>query len=341
MENDSLRSILRKKKRTVVKKIPDKIYNDSIKEIPSVIRVKYKNSVNLDQIDQTIKFKLEKLGDREQYTKYIKNSKKYIELFNSSGDVRDLEDYLDFCTKFIRIERIKTIDNRFLCKGCKASLDEEESLVDGIITCPKCNCINTYLTPNHYVRDMEKTNVFDEDINNFIKILDKFEGKTSLILDDIFFQKLDSYFEKLGIENGEKIKKLPMTDDGKKNGTSKKLLWGALEDLGYSQYYEEVSYITHVYWGWELPDLSKYKDKIIRDYQNSQSIWSNIKHEYKRTASLGTQFRLYVQLMAVGYPKCSRDDFKIQENVESLRLHNDAWKRICEICNITYHYVSN
>jgi len=341
MENDSLRSILRKKKRNIVKKIPEKIYNDNIKEIPGVIRVKYKNSVNVDQIDQTIKFKLEKIGDREMYQKYIENSKNYIINFNDSGEVSDLENYLDFCTKFIRIERIKTIDNRFLCKGCKENLDDEESSIEGIIICKNCNCINTYLTPNHYTRDIEKTNVFDEDINNFIKILDKFEGKTSLILDGIFFQKLDNYFKKLGIEEGSVIRKHPLTKEGKKVGTTKKLLWNALEELGYSQYYEEVSYITHVYWGWRLPDLTRYKDKIIRDYQNSQNIWSTIKHEYKRTASLGTQFRLYVQLLAVGYPNCCRDDFKIQENVESLRLHNDAWKRICEICNITYHYVSN
>ena len=81
--------------------------------------------------------------------------------------------------------------------------------------------------------------------------------------------------------------------------------------------------------------------KILKDYQNTQHAWNNIKLEYKRTASLGTQYRLYVHLVAAGYPYCEKEDFKIQENVESLRLHNDAWKKMCEICNLDYHYVSN
>ena len=44
---------------------------------------------------------------------------------------------------------------------------------------------------------------------------------------------------------------------------------------------------------------------------------------------------------AVKYPYCEKEDFKIQENVESLRLHNDAWKKMCELSNIDYHHVSN
>ena len=93
--------------------------------------------------------------------------------------------------------------------------------------------------------------------------------------------------------------------------------------------------------GWELPNLTKFKDQILRDYQSTQNIWNNLKGEYKRSASLGTQFRLYVHLMAVGFPNCDRDDFKIQENVESLRLHNEAWKKMCNLCDIKYYQVTN
>ena len=118
------------------------------------------------------------------------------------------------------------------------------------------------------------------------------------------------------------------------------MLWNALESIGYSQYYDETSYIANIYWGWELPDISKYRDQLIKDYQVTQNIWNGIKGDYKRSASLGTQFRLYVQLMAVGYNRCDRNDFKIQENIESLRLHNECWKIMCEKANIKYYYVT-
>ena len=197
------------------------------------------------------------------------------------------------------------------------------------------------MAPITYQRDFEKFNYFfDEDVNNFVKILDKFEGKTSLIIDNHLIELLDNYFLGLGMKKGSEIKKIPCNLDGKKDGTTRKLMWNALEYLNYSQYYDETSYICNIYWGWKLPDITKYRDQLIKDYQLTQNIWNSIKSEYKRSASLGTQFRLYVQLMAVGYPHCNRDDFKIQENIESLRLHNDAWKRMCEKCNIKYHYVT-
>ena len=252
-----------------------------------------------------------------------------------------MEDFLDICSIYIRIERIKNIDYTFRCKGCKRSLEDLKEDSDGIVTCPNCNCINTYMKPNIYHRDVEKFNYFfDEDINNFVKILDKFEGKTNIILGKDFIDKLDNYFSGIGMKKSDYYKNLKTTLDGKKEGTSRKFLWNALEKLGFSQYYDEVSYIANIYWGWDLPDLTRYKDQLIRDYQISQAVWNLIKTDYKRSASLGTQFRLYVQLKAVDYPNAKREDFKIQENIESLRLHNECWKIMCERCNIKYHYVT-
>ena len=126
----------------------------------------------------------------------------------------------------------------------------------------------------------------------------------------------------------------------KKEDTNKKMIWNALEKLGYNQYYDEVSYICHIYWGWKLPDLTFYRDRILRDYQTTQKIWNKIKKDYRRSASLGTQYRLYVQLLAIDYPFCEREDFRIQEMVESLRLHNHAWQIMCEEANVNYFSVS-
>ena len=341
MEN-GLKDILRKKNKTEKSWIPEKIFSDKLENIPDIIRVIYKDKVNVNQIDEIIKFKLKKLNEIERLNRYQVETTEIINTYNMNKEKIYLEHFLDLCEKYIKIERIRNFSSSFTCKGCHQSLDNLKEDREGIIICPVCNCINTYLVPNTYTRDIEKnTFYFDEDINNFIKILDKFEGKSSFILDDNFLQELDNYFVSNSFPTGEEVMEKPLLPNGKKEGTSRKMLWCALETLGYSQYYDEISYIANKYWGWRLPNLTKYKDRIIDDYQKSQNVWNLIKTDYKRSASLGTQFRLYVQLKAVGYPYCEREDFKIQENVESLRLHNEAWKRMCEICNIKYYHVSS
>ena len=341
MENKGLSEILKKSRCIVKKNIPTKILNEESEYIPDMIMVVYDQKINVDLIDEVIKFKLKKKKMTDQLERYKELSFDKIKRYKENKNKNLLEDYLDLCSSYIRVERIKNIKNIFKCKGCDSNLEDLKEDCEGELICPFCNCINSYMKPAVYQRDFEKFNYyFDEDINNFVKILDKFEGKTSLILDNDFLNLLDSYFTNIGMKKGEDIRKLPCTLDGKKERTSRKILWSALEKLGFSQYYDETSYICNIYWGWKLPDLTKYRDQLIKDYQLTQNVWNSIKIEYKRSASLGTQFRLYVQLMSVAYPHCSREDFKIQENIESLRLHNEAWKRMCQRCNINYFYVT-
>lgn len=341
MEN-GLKSILRRKEKSERKKIPSKIINDDLEEIPDKIRVIYESKINISHIKEIIIHRLKKLNEIQKLETFLQEEIKYSDFYNQNKCKETSELYLDLCSRYIRIERIKNISNEFNCKGCGTSLEDLKEEKEGIIICPVCNCINSYLIPNQYTRDIEK-NIFylDEDTNNFVKILDKFEGKTSLILDSSFFELLDEYFLSIGFVTGEEIRKQPLNVMKKKDRVSKKMLWNALEKIGYSQYYDETSYIANAYWGWKLPCLKNYKEQILRDYQNTQNAWNLIKTEYKRTASLGTQYRLYVHLLAVNYPYCEKDDFKIQENVESLRLHNDAWKKMCDMCNVTYHHITN
>lgn len=337
-----LKDILKRKVKYERKEIPNKIFGDESGDIPEKIRIIYKKKINTKHIKEIIEYKLKKLEKAEELKNFLEEEKLYREMYEEYNDKTCLELYLDTCSKYIKIERIKNITNKFLCRGCEFNLEESKKDCEGTVICPVCNCVNTYLLPNSYTRDIENNIFFfDEDTNNFIKILDKFEGKSTVILNDDFFEKLDDYFIGIGFKRGSEIKKLPLDHRGKKKGTNRRILWNALEKLGLSQYYDETSYIGNIYWGWDLPNLTKFKEQILRDYQSSQNVWNNLKGDYKRSASLGTQFRLYVHLMAVGFPGCDREDFKIQENVESLRLHNEAWKKMCQICDIKYFQVTN
>lgn len=339
MDNKVITNILKKQKKVLNFKIPKNILPDN-SDIPETIRVTYDNKLNVEQIDEIVKFKLKKTNRDYDLTNYISQSVVKIRDYLNNPTKILLEDYLDLCSKYIRIERIKKIKNVFKCKCCQEDLKQELENEEGTVVCEVCNCINTFMSPSVYQKDIDKYNYcFDEDVNNFVKILDKFEGKTKLILNEEFLDKLDEYFLTTGFVKGEEIRSLPLNYKGKKDGTNRKMLWNALEKMGYPQYYDETSYIANIYWGWELPDLSKYRDQLIKDYQITQNVWNTIKLSFKRSASLGTQYRLYVQMKALDYPYCDIDDFKIQDNIESIRLHNEIWKIMCEKCNIKYHQV--
>lgn len=290
-----------------------------------------------------------KIKEKENYIKNIEEDiilKKYEKekgniLLDYKNNLDVIKDYLEIAKKYINIEVIKKIEDIIKCNGCNLDLKEIGENFDGVYICPDCNCINNYIKPIKYIKDSEHyiINYGDDDINNFIKVLSKFEGKNVSIIPNYVYEKLDEYFLNINMEKGDYYKKLPFLEDGKKENTSKKKMWSALEELGYNQYYDEINYITHVYWGWKLPDLTLYKDQIIKDYQLTQQVWQKIKKDYKRSASLGTQFRLYSHLRSIGYPYCKREDFKIQDMIESLRTHNDAWKIMCEETGVKYYPV--
>jgi transposase-like protein len=228
MEN-GLRNILRKKEKNTRKEIPNRIINDNMSEIPDKIRVIYENKINIQHIKEVITHRLKMLKDFENLKIFLQKELEFSKIYNEHKSKDASELYLDFCSKYIIIERIKNISNEFKCKGCGVNLEDLNEEREGFLVCDICNCINSYLIPNQYVRDIEKHMFYiDEDTNNFIKILDKFEGKTNLILDKFFFDKLDEYFLEIGGVTGEEIRKLPLNDKGKKDGTSRKILWGAV-----------------------------------------------------------------------------------------------------------------
>lgn len=283
---------------------------------------------------------IEDIENQISLDKYRQETRELLK--NYDNDVEEAIRYLQIASNYINIEIIKKVEDNIKCNGCQLDLKENVESFDGIYICPECNCINNYIKPIKYVKDSEHflMNVGDDDINNFIKVLSKFEGKNVSPIPDTLYSQLDEYFLTRDMREGDYYKRQPHTDEGKKKGTSKKKMWSALEELGYNQYYDEINYITHVYWGWKLPDLTLYRDQIIKDYQITQQVWQRIKKDYKRSASLGTSFRLLSHLRAVDYPYCKREDFKIQDMVESLRLHNDAWRRMCEETGVKYYAIN-
>lgn len=319
-----------KKKKPKDTTIPDKMF--LTEGIPDTILLYYKNKIDFERINKVIKQKLILKNEPNKYKIFFSKVEKYMNNNN-------IDDYLDHAKEHIDIKVIKKKEDKLLCINCGEDIEiyKENNNVETI--CPFCLCINITLFPKIYTRDIDKqSKKSEEDINNFEKILDKFEGKNVNQIDDYIIQKLDDYFDSIGFKNSKEIYNMKNLEDGKKPFTNKKMLWNALDSINY-KFYEDINYIANLYWGWELPDLTNYRQRILLDYRKTQKIWNEIKHEYNRSASLGTQYRLFVHLKAVNFPHCNLEDFRIQESIESLRLHNSAWKIMCERSGIKYYEV--
>lgn len=334
--------IFKKKKKARIE-IPKNILANNQNDIPNHVIIKYKNKIDIDKLDQIIKHKYHVMKrknlDISHFDLYFDKHKNIIDNYKTTENSLFLQEFLDICNIYIKIECIKQIESIVRCKGCNKDLESDEETDDNIYTCSSCDCINTFLNPNSYSRITDNFTSIEDDTSNFIKVLDKFEGKNEPHPPDIIYEELDVYFISMKMQNGDYYRNLPLNDKGKKDGTSKKKLWDALENTGNNKYYDESNFIAHKYWGWKLPDITLLRERLISDYQETENVWNKIKHNYNRSASLGTQFRLYVQLKALNYP-CEREDFKIQDMVESLRIHNHAWKIMCNESNLQYIFVS-
>lgn len=333
--------IFQKKKRKRERiNIPSTLANN-MEDIPEKIIIKYNDTIDISKVNDIMLHKysvLNKLGeDVSCFKNYLRQNERLIELYESDTDVKVLQRYIDLCSECIEIEVIRNYNLILRCRGCDMEISSDDEVEDSVYTCPECSCINHFLKPHSYNRNANM--VPDDDITNFTKVLDKFEGKTDIYPSIELYDDLDTYFTSSGMENGEFYRNLPLTADGRKADTCKKKLWTALEVTGNNKFYDEINFITHVYWGWVLPDLTLYRDQLLTDYIKTQAVWTRIKQKYNRSASLGTQFRLYVHLKALGY-QCDRDDFKIQDMVESLRLHNEAWRIMCQETGVNYIFVS-
>jgi len=336
------KDIFKKPKRKRIE-IPNRLFAQNNSDIPDKVIIKYKGSVDVDKLHQVIEHKYDVLKrngeDVSCFNYYLENYKDIITEYKETRSEVRLQEYLNIFQLHMKLEFIKHIDYTIRCKGCNKEMTSDEETEENIYVCEDCDCINTFLRPNSYSRTSERYSSTEDDTNNFMKVLDKFEGKFEPHPDEELYEELDMYFESMGMETGEYYRELECNDKGKKDGTNKKKLWDALENTGNNKYYDESNFIAHKYWGWKLPDLSLYREQLISDYQETQNVWNKIKYRYNRSASLGTQFRLYVHLQAIGYD-CEREDFKIQDMVESLRMHNDAWKEMCDQTGLKYVFVS-
>ena len=212
--------------------------------------------------------------------------------------------------------------------------------------CPECGeednsetCVCGHIQPVRLSKQLSITNKGNyQDEENFSKMLDKHDGTITLNLKQMkrICDKLDRYFKSYSKPTGELVRAMPKNRHGWKDGTSYKLLEEALH-ANNETCYEYITSLATYYWGYELPNISDFKEGAIYDYELTQPVFLDIIQMFPdlRKSSPNTGFRKFKHLEARGY-KGSIEEFRIVQTHDIKVLHNQFWRIMCECSGIPF-----
>lgn len=251
-----------------------------------------------------------------------------------------IAEFLEIARKYIPLDVVRKIPKSQECPRCGRDIGGIALDGQGIRRCHDCGYEEANIIPAAYYKDSERVSSTNrtnyEDKENYIKSVQRYQGKQPNKLPAELFIELDAYFKAYGLPTGEDVRKMPFNPDGRTRGqTSLEMLWKALQERKYTEFYDDSNLITHLYWGWKLPDCSHLEDIILEDYTRTQAVFETEPKE--RTSSLNTQYRLYQHLQARGFP-CVPGDFKMIKG-ESLEYHNQICEKMFKACGLRFQPV--
>jgi hypothetical protein len=320
------------------KEIEDKIEKiESGETWEHYVKLAKKHLENYIDVTFEKKSRFVKIGKRTE-TEEDKNKK--IEI------LKIIENYIKVAKKFITINDSKLEKLVGVCPNCETSFEDFDFDTDTTLCiCPNCGWYREQIAKSVYSREGGKTSSNNkndyEDRENFMKAIQRFCCKQQKNFHPKLEEDLDEYFIKTKLCTGLEFRENRSRNVKKTDIGFQKML-RALTTLSrtkkkefayrkvYSDYYEDIWLIMHNYWGIKVNDIEYLIPKLMDTYDSTQQFYNSlpVKERGGRDASLNTQFRLYVQLLAHGY-SCVKTDFKIQRSRESLENHQRLWKKMC------------
>ena len=243
--------------------------------------------------------------------------------------------YLMIVRRYISIDIIHEMAVGKRCQACDFPMDDAIEDQYGNIVCTNCNNEEITIKKMQLSSDTNKISNSRnnyEDRENFKKAIRRFQGIQNNKPPESLYAKLDDYFKAKAFPAAAKIKARPLDEQGRKKGTSRELMYKALHETKNSSFYEDINLILHQYWGWALPDISHLEERIMDDYDLTQSIYDEIPKT--RKSCLNSQFRLLKHLLRykdqINY-SIRIQDFKIPTTRDIIEWHEETWDKICSL----------
>ncbi len=235
----------------------------------------------------------------------------------------------------VSVVAAQTAALREACPVCARPVDDTDA------TCP-CGRETTTVHRASSFKDNSRVysstkNCYD-DLGNFIKRIDAFEGKQKTPPPERLYAQLESHID-AGTHAGFCAAARAAAPDPdaprRKVGTSMPVLIAALSATDNSQHYKDLDLIAHRVWGWALPDVtsSGLRQGLIEDYNKTQIVYYENKGE--RESSLNVSLRLFYHLSARGYP-CDIADFKTITSAESMAYHEKMLRLMSERTGVMF-----
>lgn len=275
-----------------------------------------------------------------------KRVEKEEEKVNNNLRLEIIQAYLPLASNYITINASRIEKLMATCPICNTGFDDFEIDEDmGTCTCTNCGWYRDNLAKISCNKDSTRTSSNNkndyEDRENFYKTAIRFACKQSKTFHVKLEEDLDEHFSRNGIPSGEEVRSQPLIK-GRKKGVNFQMMVKALTTLSkpikpelayrsvYSDYYEDIWLIMHTYWGFDAHDIMPLIPRLMEIYDDTQDVYNSMTLVERggRDASPNTQFRLLVELLAVGYP-CTKADFKLQIQQDSLENHQRVWKIMC------------
>jgi hypothetical protein len=232
-----------------------------------------------------------------------------------------IERYLDLVSTFVVVHRNRGCQKLARCPSCNEHIEKAEE-TNGMSVCSCGYQISVFASLSSSGLSSTKTNY--DDRNNFIRGMRRIQGKSAAKFPEDLCTRLDEYFERTGGPSRKSLEDVPLDCHGEKPDTTMEIMKVALHNTGFSAYYNEIPFINHLYWGWTLMDFGDREAEMLELYDETQPIYENIP-EKERTASLTMNFRIYGQLLQIGWP-ARRERFLLQDSEKSLELHQKYFK---------------
>lgn len=309
---------------------------------------------------QSLKFIKEKekqfdeIKDKKQIDSYLNESKSIIESYRSLGVYEEkknfdgdnveshIEDdetqlirlnlisqYFKIASKYIYVNVNRKIKNKNCCDGCGTDISNLFNGFDydtGTGWCPTCGLEKINFSIISSFDGVAITNKNYNERENFHKSLLRKQGKLGNTLPENLFILLDAHFASFSnLPNAKVIRSMKADEDGKKPGTSKRMIYDALAAINMTDYYSDGDLICREYWGWILSDLSHLEDQIMSDYDETQKIYKQLPKDWQ--SNINREYRLFKHLQMRGF-KCKPEDFRMIGTREIIERYDNIWEQM-------------
>lgn len=274
-----------------------------------------------------------------KYRNYIRRVEKLLNDYNTGyNKLITIQRYIDVASEYIDIDiiRLKKKENDDKCTGCGCSIKNNYfANVVGVQKCGRCgNELVLAVTSSKSNASNNNNNNNNsqggelENLNNYLKSWHRKQCIHQIAIPDKMFPDLDNYLIGIDGDNrrtGAVMRKKAPDRYGKKEGTDLKLLIMILEKTGYSEFYENVDQIGHLYWGWKPFDFSAYEDLFIQRYKRTQ-VGFDMMPDKGRVSNINIEYRCYKDAEGLGLPvrPC---DFKLPEDISGIEK---IYRFMCE-----------